>query len=238
MVQNKSKAVMQSRETPKDGLDFFGTPPWATRALCESLGLVTQSLWIPITHTLLQNQTVWEPACGQGHMMRPLLEYFKQGYASDIADYEYGGVFDFLGEDQSFAPIKIDWIITNPPFNRAEEFILQAMKTAKVGVAMFVRSTFLETQGRYHKIFHPLPPTFVLQFSERVILSKGAPRDPKVKYWDSETEKWKLPSTATAYCWAVWMKSVSTWGSDYTRLVWIPPCRETLEKTGDYIKNS
>ena len=36
--QNVSTAVMQRRIEPHDSLDFFPTPPWATRALVK-LGL-------------------------------------------------------------------------------------------------------------------------------------------------------------------------------------------------------
>lgn len=34
--QNTSSAVMQQRRVPRAGLDFFPTPPWATRALFET----------------------------------------------------------------------------------------------------------------------------------------------------------------------------------------------------------
>ena len=37
MSQNRSSAVMAQRKEPPDSLDFFPTPPWATRALCERL---------------------------------------------------------------------------------------------------------------------------------------------------------------------------------------------------------
>ena len=37
MTQNTSTAVMQRRVAGTDHLDFYPTPPWATRALCEWL---------------------------------------------------------------------------------------------------------------------------------------------------------------------------------------------------------
>jgi hypothetical protein len=36
-------------------------------------------------------------------------------------------------------------------------------------------------------------------------------------------------STATSYCWLVWINGVTT-----TKLVWIPPCRKMLERAEDY----
>jgi hypothetical protein len=65
---------MAQRVEPPDSLDYFPTPPWATRALCEFLKL----------HHKLHGQTCWEPACGGGHMARPLAEYFERVYSSDV----------------------------------------------------------------------------------------------------------------------------------------------------------
>ena len=85
--QNTSHAVMAQRLEPLDSLDDFPTPPWATRALCEHLIEAGQNL---------ARKSVWEPACGQGYMARPLSEYFGAVYASDVHPYGYGEVCDFL----------------------------------------------------------------------------------------------------------------------------------------------
>ena len=37
-------------------------------------------------------------------------------------------------------------------------------------------------------------------------------------------------STATGYCWLVWEKDMQT----KAQLMWIPPCRKTLERDDDY----
>jgi hypothetical protein len=42
----------------------------------------------------------------------------------------------------------------------------------------------------------------------------------------------KKASTATGYGWLVWEKKKSKASSP--RLIWIPPCRKTLERPGDY----
>jgi hypothetical protein len=36
-------------------------------------------------------------------------------------------------------------------------------------------------------------------------------------------------STATAYCWLVWVQ-----GETGTRFDWIAPCRKRMERAGDY----
>lgn len=46
-------------------LDFYPTPPWAARAGAELISEIDP-----------EAKTVWEPACGQGHMAEPLGEYF------------------------------------------------------------------------------------------------------------------------------------------------------------------
>jgi hypothetical protein len=40
----------------------------------------------------------------------------------------------------------------------------------------------------------------------------------------------KSASTATGYCWLVWEAKRAS----RPRLVWIPPCRKSLEREGDY----
>ena len=150
MRQNTSHDVMAQRVEPSDSLDFFPTPPWATRALCEFIGANMQ--W-----------NAWEPACGQGHMVGPLCEYFGGVAASDVHPYGYGDVRDFLWPSDHRA----DWIITNPPFRLAEQFALTALERASVGVALLVRTAFLESAGRYKRLFSKGPPSDVLQFVER-----------------------------------------------------------------------
>lgn len=212
MQQNKSHAVMAQRHEAADSLDFFPTPPWATRALCEWLGVVK---WENRAIYSSRRRTVWEPACGQGHMARPLGEFFDDVYASDIHDYGYGDVKNFfLVED-----IRHDWIITNPPFNLAENFAKWALKCASDGVALLVRTAFLEGVGRYSRLFNCFAPTDILQFSERVPMRKGR-LDP-------------TQSTATAYCWVVW--NLDSHADLGTKFHWLPPCRKRLERSEDYV---
>lgn len=80
---------------------------------------------------------------------------------------------------------------------------------------MIVRTSFLEGVGRYQNLFSTNPPSIVAQFSERVPMVKG--------------RLTATGSTATSYCWLVWVK-----GATGTKLVWIPPCRKALERDGDY----
>lgn len=207
MGQNVSSAVMAQRKEPHDSLDYFPTPPWATRALCEFLekGAYKSPF-----------DDVWEPACGEGHMARPLREYFHRVYASDVHDYGYGDTADFLWESDQRA----DWIITNPPFNLALQFALTGMQRARHGVALLVRTAWLDggvsAQGRFRSLFSPHPPSEILQFCDRVPMVKGRLVEDV--------------STATAYCWVMWRHRAP----HGTQFHWIEPCRRRLERAGDY----
>ena len=204
-MQNRSHAVMAQRTEAKDSKDDFPTPPWATRALLEHV--------LP-RYGDIRKLTCLEPACGAGHMDKVLTEYFAQTHASDAFDYGYDKVRDFLTapyEARSF-----DWVITNPPFRSAEEFVAKARGIANVGVAILARTVFIESVGRYERLFAPHPPAVFAQFVERVPMVKGRLD--------------KHASTATGYAWFVW----TTDRVDGTELVWIPPCRKTLEFANDY----
>lgn len=207
MSQNRSSAVMQQRSEPHDSLDDFPTPPWATRALCEFIARYSDRR--------LGDLTCREPAANRGHMVKPLAEYFGQVLASDVHNYGAGfPVEDYLF---GFLPTMTDWTITNPPFRLAEQFIERARQSSSAGVAMIVRSAFLEGQGRFERLFSTTPPSHVLQFTERVVMHRGrlAPEG----------------STATAYCWLVWFHP----RTGPTIFDWIPPCRKRLERAGDYV---
>jgi len=203
MAQNVSHAVMAQRHEKMDSLDDFPTPPWATRALVEHV----------IGPNDLGSLSCYDPACGAGHMAKVLAEYFGEVHATDIFPYGFGGLLDFVsGETEG----KFDWIITNPPFRLADEFVLKSISKSRKGVAILARTVFLESVGRFNRIFSKQPPALVAQFSERVPMVKGR-LDPKA-------------TTATGYAWFVWKKGLKR----STRLVWIPPCRRSLERPKDY----
>lgn len=194
---------MAQRSEAKDSADDFPTPPWATRALVEHV----------IGADTVRGDTCLEPAAGRGYMARPLSEYFAKVDAADAYHYGFAPIRDFL--TFPYEALSHDWVITNPPFRLAEEFVERAMAVARKGVAILARTVFLESVGRYESIFRDNPPTMFAQFSERVPMVKGR-IDAKA-------------STATGYAWFVWVK-----GRPGARLMWVPPCRRSLERQGDY----
>lgn len=208
-----SYAVRAQRVEPRDSLDDFPTPPWAVRALMEYI-IDPDRLDV-----LTDERSCLEPACNRGFMSRTLSEYFKSVTSSDVADYGFGTVRDFL--EEPYPALSFDWVITNPPFRLAEKFVREALDVASEGVAVFVRTQFLEGVGRYNRLFKEARPTFVFPFSERVPLVKGRV-DPNA-------------TTATAYMWIVWMKQRVPYDLIWPfNLDWIAPCRKELESPGDY----
>jgi hypothetical protein len=200
-----------NRVEPLDSLDPFFTPPWATRALFHHVLPA-----VGITGNRLRS--VWEPACGEGHMSEVLAEHADRVFASDIHDYGGNQVHDFLTIEAT--PGEFEWIITNPPFDRtgksfAADFTVRALELAGEGVAMFVALQFLETLGRYDRIFRDRPPTLISFFAERVNCVKGR--------WDPDG------TTDAAYVWLVWIKDRSPQPP-----FWIPPgCRQALSHPDD-----
>jgi hypothetical protein len=147
-------------------------------------------------------------------MAKVLKEYFRSVWSSDAYHYGYGKVRDFVGEP--YPENSFDWVVTNPPFRLAEDFVRLSLPVARKGVAILARTVFLESVGRYQGIFRVAPPTKFAQFVERVPMVRGR-LDIKA-------------TTATGYAWLVWEKATG----DIPRLMWVPPCRKSLERAGDY----
>lgn len=219
-------AVMAGRREPPDSLDFFPTPPWATRALIEHVLCLAPSDAHAASGAGAERapeapRRCWEPAAGEGHMAGVLAELFDEVYRTDVHDY--GGlhaVGSFTGEGPDVVACpqpRPDWIVTNPPFNLAVAFAERALGEAAEGVALLLRTSWLEGAERWERLFRDRAPSIVAPFVERVPMVKGR--------WDPDA------STATAYAWFVWVRG-APWPD--TRLVWIPPgCRKRLERADD-----
>lgn len=131
----------------RPGDDFYPTPPEAVEALlrCEQF-----------------DGQIWEPACGDGAISRILVAHGHEVHSSDKVDRGYGEVADFLKTER-----EVQHIITNPPYNQAEEFIEHALTCATGKVAMLLRLAFLEGQQRHEK-WNRWPLKTVWVFSKRI----------------------------------------------------------------------
>lgn len=136
---------------------------------------------------------VWECAVGGGHIASVLEENGHVVWGTDIVNrgWHETQIYNFLEGEIEY------WhgdIITNPPYKYAKEFVEKALEVIDCGckVAMFLKLTFLEGQGR-KKMFEKYPPKVVYVYSKRALCAKNG-----------EFEKY--PSSAVAYAWFVWEK--------------------------------
>jgi len=139
--------------------------------------------------------TIWEPACGEGHLSKKMEKHGKSVLSTDLIDRGYGtSGIDFL---KTWDAWNGD-IITNPPYKYAQEFVEHAMELIKksdvadLKVAMFLKLTFLEGQKR-KKLFEKYPPKVVYVFSQRQKCAING---------DFEN----TGSSAACYAWFVWQK--------------------------------
>lgn len=146
----KGNVLANASAVDRSKTDFYPTPENVTLALCEYLGL--------------KDQRVWEPACGQGHMARALEAQGNTVVATDLYPQGYGvGNSDFLAEEPD--EIEFDWIITNPPFKLAEQFILRSIEHGKP-FAMLLKSQYWHSSRR-RNLFEAHRPQAVLPLTWR-----------------------------------------------------------------------
>lgn len=140
-ASNHSK---QERET----MDYYATEP-------KAIDLLASKFDIP--------HRVWECACGGGSLSQRLKERGHEVISTDIIDrgYEgFDGECDFLS--RLFHPtIEGDYaIVTNPPYKFVTEFVLTALDVLPDGcyLCLFLKTTALESRGRWEKIYKTTPP--------------------------------------------------------------------------------
>ena len=87
-------------------------------------------------------KTVWEPAAGDGSIVRVLSKHGFNVIFSDIASG-----FDFLSRNPDF---EFDAIVTNPPFSKRIEFLRRAYELGKP-FALLMPTIFTVQQGQLFK---------------------------------------------------------------------------------------
>lgn len=153
-------------------LEYFPTPPWGARAGAELLLRLDP-----------QARTARDPGCGYGHLVHGARGYFAGGVTGfDIHDY--GGLqerrlVDYMSREADALPM-VDWEVFNPPFSKAAEWVRLGMKRARRGVALFIRSGWLDTPDRHALCYGDAPLGVEAPFFERIGLKLGG-WDPALK---------------------------------------------------------
>ena len=168
--------------------DFYATNPVDVERFLKVYGQI--------------NGTVLEPCIGQGHIAKVLqakcnvvirgidIKERKSGFTTKITDFlTYNDCNEVY-----------DYVITNPPYSLAEEFIRKSFTCIKQSgkVIMFLKLQFLEGSGR-QKLFNEFPPKFIYVCRKRAQpLRMGSEIDP------ATGKKWK--SSTICFAWFVWEK--------------------------------
>lgn len=156
------RAMAGGRPAGREDHDFYPTPADCTRAL-----IAAEESWIC-------EKPVWEPACGDGAIARVLEEEaLCRVVATDLIDRGYGeGGVDFLAARELLAP----FIVTNPPFSVAAQFISHALETLKAPyLALLLKATYWHAAGRL-PLYERRPPSAIYPLTWRPdFLNKGAP---------------------------------------------------------------
>lgn len=222
VMADKAPALVEAdsaREALFRKLEYFPTPPWAARAGGELIGRIDPGRWI-----------CWEPACGEGHMAHGLADYFDTVRASDIHNHGWGGQMcqplDFLSDAASELE-PVDWIVTNPPYGLAADFVRTGLKRARRGVAVLARLAWFSSAERYELFFGDTPMDSWAPFFERpaMLLGRWVPN----------------ASTATEAAWFVFTQRAAKWQAqfrktrpwDLTTLAIAPGTRDRLTRPDD-----
>lgn len=158
--------------------DLYETPEWVTEALLPHLR--------PL-------RIIWEPACGSGKMVR-VLENVAEVWGCDIEPAPGFIYADFLGPTPRVSVDDISAIITNPPYEKATEFIETALNRMEhLGglVAMLLRTDFDHAKSRTH-LFRDNPA-----FCKKVVLMRRI-------VWFVEDDGKPKASPSFNHAWYIW----------------------------------
>ena len=161
--------------------DFYATNP--------------QSLLDLLEFESFDDGTILEPCCGQGHLSKVLtLNTTSKVYSCDLIDRGYGvGGKDFLTDTfQNY-----DYVVTNPPYKYAQQFIEKALTISNKKVAMFLKIQFLEGQKR-KEFLERNPLKYVYVFSKR--------QDPWRNGDSINPNTGKKWGSTMCFAWFVWEK--------------------------------
>lgn len=145
-VINKRKLSGGCGDNKRQDGDFYPTPDWVSDALLDNCG-----------NDYRFSGNIWECACGDGRLAKRIMDKcpLAEVYSSDLFNRGYGDCdIDFLTAvpDRQF-----DWIITNPPFELAFDFMKKAERIVKRGYAFLLPIRYLTGKKRaeFYRVNQP-----------------------------------------------------------------------------------
>lgn len=148
-MPDQQQLVPQGKAAPRPSRrregDVYLTPAWATETLLEHA-------------PDLRGQTLLDPCCGDGRMAAAVTpERFTEVIINDLSEAAVHRALPALDAvdvlvryslgDATWPSLYIPapcWVVTNPPFFAAGDIARAALQHARLGVALLLRSTWLE----------------------------------------------------------------------------------------------
>lgn len=161
---------------PRRPQDFYPTPWDVTEAILPRIADFPQE--------------IWEPACGDGAMSKVLEKAGHAVISTDLIDRGYGtGGEDFLTR----VAARGESLVTNPPFDKAREFIEQAFDLGVSHCAMLLKTSFWHAKRRA-SLFHKWQPAEIWALTWRPDFT-GAGRPHRDAIW----VVWRPTAQPTTY---------------------------------------
>ena len=181
MEENKGKCFSKVNQGKRLKGDMYQTPYLMTQALFDN-------------EVFDDKGTMIEPACGK----KAMVKIIKKNFKGKLTYYDlYSGKMDFLNETRSF-----DYLITNPPYSKANQFIMKAKQIIKHRFCLLLPLNYLQGQWRYENIYkfvekYPLERIYV--FTRMPMLSDTIRSDGKYK------------TGMQSYAWFIWVNVNTEW---------------------------
>lgn len=190
--------------------DFYPTP---ADKVIDGLDILCEDLKETHGRDMIERRSpaIIDPGAGEGawgmECRRRWPQSFLTGY--EIRDvpipngYQHWCPEDFCSPDIRIPQGTADFVVGNPPYSHAEEFVRRGLECLKPGgrLVFLLRLAFLESVGRAEGLFREFPP-------KRVVVCARRP-----SFYKSDKG---ATTNATAFCFILWKKG---WSGE-TTLSW------------------
>lgn len=188
----------------REDLDFYQTPLYATKTLIE--------------HFDFKSKNIWEPMAGNGMIAKPLRSVGYNVHPTDIIErkYKLDAVLDYFSCNGWNAKGDDFAIVTNPPYELANKFLIHTMNVIKPKTcSLFLPIRYLEGLKRYKEVYSKFKPCKVLVYAQRLGCFKETDVEAGI------VDEYGVGS-AVAYMWLCFDRD--TWSNQETKteIEWIP----------------
>lgn len=172
--------------------DYYSTDPIAI-TLLDKYDLLDNDN--PYFETVVCGGALADELTRLGYNVTRTLDLIDRNYPNTI-------IGDFFEYNENFNGN----LITNPPYNKINDWILHSLELASDKVYIFCRIQTLESYNRYNKIFKDNPPVYVCPFVKRV------------NCYRDDDQSFKKKGSTICYSWFIWDNKDN---SNETRIKWL-----------------